>query len=624
MSHRIEGAGDARVLIHKLASVLAHRRPTRFRRRAAQTLAIEILEGRVVPATITVMSLGESGPDTLRSAIMQANLDTSPDTITFDPSVTGTITLLSALPDLSTSITLDGPGPSVLRVARSGDIAPFGFRIFNVTKGAEVTISGLAISDGLANMDGGGGIANAGTLTLTNSTVSHNGASSLAPSNGGGIWNTGTLSVVNSTISGNEASSGGGIANIGTLTLTNSTISGNFASGSGGFGAFDNVAGGGGGIENTGFGSVTIRDSTLSGNSAENVGIKRSSGGGVDNSGFGTMRVINSTITGNSAANGGGISNTSFSGLTLTDSTISDNSAAFGGGIYAPGTTMTFGNTSSTASIFANPNGGNVLGTFISLGHNLFSDTPDVTLDPTDQTNVDPRLGPLADNGGPTFTQALLPGSPAVDAGVAIPGVTADQRGVSRSLDTAPDIGAFEAVGVPGAKPPTVTGVRRIGIRSQPTHLVLSFSLPLDPASATDVSNYTLARSGPRGATLRYPQAILIDSAVYDPSTQTVTLTTHKPLNLLLFYRLTINGSSPGGVAGADGVFLAGTPTGKQGVNYVTVVHRFGGTPIEPSRNIRTGPLRFRPHVAATSARTGHRVHLRASHETAASSRDTG
>ena len=70
-----------------------------------------------------------------------------------------------------------------------------------------------------------------------------------------------------------------------------------------------------------------------------------------------------------------------------------------------------------------------------------------MALDPTDLINTDPLLGPLADNGGPTFTQALLPGSPAIDAGVAVAGVTTDQRGVPRPQGTAPDIGAFESRG---------------------------------------------------------------------------------------------------------------------------------------------------------------------------------
>jgi hypothetical protein len=78
------------------------------------------------------------------------------------------------------------------------------------------------------------------------------------------------------------------------------------------------------------------------------------------------------------------------------------------------------------------------------LGHNLFSDAPSFALDPTDLINTDPLLAPLADNGGPTPTMALLPGSPAIDAGVSVSGVTTDQRGVPRPQGSAPDIGAFE------------------------------------------------------------------------------------------------------------------------------------------------------------------------------------
>ncbi len=107
----------------------------------------------------------------------------------------------------------------------------------------------------------------------------------------------------------------------------------------------------------------------------------------------------------------------------------------------------------------------------VSLGHNLFSDNPgSAYLDPTDLINTEPRLGPLADNGGPTLTQALLPGSPAIDAGVAVAGVTTDQRGVPRPQGRAPDIGAFEVV-----QQLTVTALRRTGVHLQPTTLVLTF-----------------------------------------------------------------------------------------------------------------------------------------------------
>jgi len=127
--------------------------------------------------------------------------------------------------------------------------------------------------------------------------------------------------------------------------------------------------------------------------------------------------------------------------VTITNSTISGNSATgSGGGIW--------GGFAGSNSIFANENGGNVTnGEVTSLGHNLFTDTPPGTLLPTVLLNTDPLLGPLADNGGPTFTMALLPGSPAIDTGSASAGVTADQRGIPRPQGTAPDIGAFESRG---------------------------------------------------------------------------------------------------------------------------------------------------------------------------------
>jgi hypothetical protein len=188
-----------------------------------------MLEDRLVPAMITVSSLADAGPNTLRAAITQADLDTTPDTITFAPTVSGTITLVSALPVLSGAITIEGPGQSVLTVARSKASGTPDFDIFNVLAGAEVAISGLTISGG--NGDIGGGIDNAGTLTLTNSTVSENSADL-----GAGINNSGVLTVSDSIISHNgpfdiflSNASGGGIENSGTLTVTNSTISDNSA-----------------------------------------------------------------------------------------------------------------------------------------------------------------------------------------------------------------------------------------------------------------------------------------------------------------------------------------------------------------------------------------------------------
>jgi hypothetical protein len=92
-------------------------------RKPGRAWGLEALEGRVVPATITVMNMNDSGAGSLRAAIEQADMDTSPDTIDFAPAVTGTITLLTALPDLSADITIAGTGASALAVARSADPA---------------------------------------------------------------------------------------------------------------------------------------------------------------------------------------------------------------------------------------------------------------------------------------------------------------------------------------------------------------------------------------------------------------------------------------------------------------------------------------------------------------------
>jgi hypothetical protein len=159
--------------------------------------------------------------------------------------------------------------------------------------------------------------------------------------------------------------SGGGIANGGTLTISNTTFSAN-------------TAGLGGGISNDG--TLSINNSTLSRNHTGGRG------GGIFNGG-GTLSINNSTLSGNSGFSGGG-------------------------GIY--------NNSSATLqnSIVANsPSGGNCFGTMTSKGYNLSSDGSCVFDGPGDLNNTNPMLGPLQNNGGPTETTALLPGSPAIDAG---------------------------------------------------------------------------------------------------------------------------------------------------------------------------------------------------------------
>jgi hypothetical protein len=293
---------------------------------------------------------------------------------------------------------------------------------------------------------GGGAVSNSGTLTVSNSTLTGNSATS---ANGGGaIYNYfGVLTVTDSTVSGNSATafsgagaSGGGISNYyGTLTVSKSTLSGNSTSApAGDFG---------GGIASLG-GSLTVSNSTVTANSA-------TYGGGIWN--IATLTLINSTISANSALYGGGVYNSGGGTAVVTNSTLSGNSASYGGGISNGNSGLTVKNT-----IFANTSsGGNCLlapqGSLTSAGHNLSDDATCAFSGPGELNSTPAGLDPsgLQNNGGPTQTIALLATSPAVDAiplspvnyCTAIDGVTpiaTDQRGVNRSQGPACDIGAFE------------------------------------------------------------------------------------------------------------------------------------------------------------------------------------
>jgi CSLREA domain-containing protein len=399
-------------------------------------------------AAFTVNSLGDTseanpgdgicadanGQCTLRAAIQEANADQACGTITIDLSqVSGQINLTSVLPPMSANLIINGPGPNSLTVLRSG-VVPFG--IFEINNNTTVDISGVTISNGNRGDVGtntGGGILNAGILTLTNVVVSGNSATGGTSNQGGGIFNTGTLTISDSTIGGNNAggsgnNDGSGIYNAGTFTLINSTVSTNTTNGTGN--------GQGGGIFNSG--TMTGINSTLSGNSA--AGGLSDLGGGIFNSTAGSLMLTNCTIANNSASGG---------------STIQ------GGGIYNLNTasarnTIVSGNTAAT--------GPDINGTLTSLGHNLIGNTGGtiVTAQPGDKFDgaASPlNLGTLQNNGGRTQTMALGSGSVAIDAGddcvtgaahcgdANIPQLTSDQRDLPflRKNGPATDIGAYES-----------------------------------------------------------------------------------------------------------------------------------------------------------------------------------
>ncbi len=389
-------------------------RPNRDRHRLRPTLTM--LEDRRLLSTFIVNNPTDTpvtGQTDLRQAIVQATTDTTNDTITFDSTVFNTpqtITLNSGQLDLTKAngtLSIQGPGANLLSV--SGNNAS---RVFYLN-GGSAYLAGLTVTGGYS-ANGGGLYNNGGTAMLNNCTVSGNSASN----GGGGLDNNGgTATLTNCTVSYNSASNGGGGLdnNGGTATLTNCTVSGNFA------------GNGGGGLENNG-GTATLTNCTVSGNSATN------SGGGLENNGGAAM-------------------------LTLTNCTVSGNTAGYygnGGGLYNKGGTATLtntivaGNTAGTAGT-----GPDASGVFTSQGNNLIGETDGSSgwvgsdLTGTIAQPLNPLLAPLGNYGGPTQTMALLPGSPAIDAGddAAAASLTTDQRGVGfpRILGSHVDIGAYEA-----------------------------------------------------------------------------------------------------------------------------------------------------------------------------------
>ena len=366
--------------------------------------------------------------------------------------------------------------------------------------GAVLTVSNCTIEDNrttsIFGSQSAGGITSFGALTVINSTISGNSATGdiRRDVGSGGIFSQSAVTVIDSTISGNSTSgrSGGGI-NAPVMTIRNSTISGNSAllRGAGiavGYGNGLNV-------------NLTITDSTISGNFATSANRGYSGGGGIfanrgsnvtissstisDNfAGFGggifvdgPVTVINSTISRNNstisrnllAVGGGGIYSTG--AVTVNNSTISGNSAEFGGGIYsdyAPtiGNSIvagnvglkgpygsdgpdlyTFGTPTVTNSLIGDNCGTGLMPAPVGAPdiHGNFIGSPDAL--------IDPRLGPLADNGGPTKTMALLPGSPALNTGSNPLAVDAagmplsfDQRGLgfARISGGRVDMGAYE------------------------------------------------------------------------------------------------------------------------------------------------------------------------------------
>jgi len=319
---------------------------------------------------------------------------------------------------VSRDVTIRGLGAGKTVVQSHDELKQSPERVFLVQEGVTTVLRGLTIRHGRSSVreDNGGGILNDGALTVVDCIITKN-----AANGGAGICSNGTLIVINSSIRGNvseaiaqpglRCGSGAGIlSRVGELTVVNSTIGGNQAG--------VRSKGTGGGIRVGCKSTAVISNCTISGNESVVYG------GGIVV--MGTARLVNCTIANNA-------------------------SKSEGSGVYVRGTldfvnTIVANNRGTGGSCFVtskDERGG--AGTIGINRHNLIDDG---ACDP--YLSGDPMLGPLADNGGPTMTHALLPGSPAIDA---VPEdactLAVDQRGVPRSFavtsyDTPCDIGAFE------------------------------------------------------------------------------------------------------------------------------------------------------------------------------------
>jgi len=377
---------------------------TNAQARSAITLAILLAGSATVHATVlTVTDSNDSVSGCLRECVELAQPG---DEIRFDSILDGQpIVLTSGELVIDKDLTITGRGPGTTILDRA-----FGGRVLSIQPGRAVTISGATITNGWWHE--GAGIANEGTLILENSVVSSNRCDPWCL--GGGILNTGTLTLNHTTVTANISARrlpneciGAGILNTGTLTVNNSTVSDNRC-----WGKVSMSYNIGCGIANV-HGTVTIDNSTVSGNVC--WGGFLSQGGGI--------------------ASNGGI-------LELRNSTVTDNYALCGKSIWLDAGA----DGSMTNTIVGNCAGSGLrLG---SLGHNLNRDDSCGLDQPSDVVGEDPMLGPLQDNGGPTWTRVPLEESPVIDRGGCGPGT--DQRGVPRPLDGdrdgawSCDIGAVE------------------------------------------------------------------------------------------------------------------------------------------------------------------------------------
>jgi hypothetical protein len=502
----------------------------------------EVLEDRLAPAsTITVTTLAEGAGSlsgggssfadtTLRGAVKSAEAGlagSGPFTIQFAAGLTGNINLSMNDPAslngptalvINANITINGnPGIVIQRDPTLGGMgAGTPLRLFLINAAAgNLTLNNLTLQNGLAtnvagghpNEDGAAIDLVAGTLAVNRCVVTGNASTDPGGhSYGAGLYQSmSTTATVNySTFSNNNSNYGGAITTRGTLTVNNCTISNNTCPN----------FGGGGLTTWTPTGPTTVINSTITGNKATSPG--NGYGGGICNGSGGKLYLTNCTVS-NNTAYGSGNSGTGFGG----------------GGIDSKGTSVTLKNTivagNTDKDLVVASQAPDIAGTAIAnfcLVQSITGWTPGAGSG-NNLTGMNPMLGALQTNGGPTQTMALQAGSPAIDAGsnALVPGgVTTDQRGtgfariINGGKGLIVDIGAYEFNPVS-----TMTTLTSSG---NPTH----FSLPV---TFTATVTFTSGGSGPMPGTVTFTidgaaQApVALNNGVTTLTTSTLTVGSH-------------------------------------------------------------------------------------------------
>jgi len=535
------GAGSLSLAVDPVSRLplATDQRGAGFPRTSEGTVDIGAYERPVAggPATVYTVDLtsasgtGSGNSGDLVYAINQANANTNPagSVIEFAPTVFNASTpqaiTLSRTLVLSEAVgpeVIDGPGANVLMISGNNAVTVFG-----INDNVVASLAGLTISNGSSGTGNGGGIDNAGYLTVTSSTITSN--TNNEGGEGGGIFNTGFLVLANSAVTKNSANFGGGIFSAGTMTAINTT--------------------------------VALNDSS-----------DYSSGGALYsedpyNLYFGyALALTNCTIADNADA-----------GLDIGNEPVSLNNTIVALNYYlneenaADIMSITAGSISSSSA-------NNLIGTGRSgdLQNGVNGNLVGIS---------DPGLGSLADNGGPTPTIALRPGSPAIDAGSAALAVdpttglplTTDQRGAgyARIVDGTVDIGAFESQASSGATAaPTITGeqVRTAG-KGRHTSIEgfeLSFSEPLNASRAKNAANYVVTQTVKHRRKLATQRVKL--RVEYKAGSDTVSLILSSRSSFALGGQLVVNASSPKGITDTSGVYLDGSGDGAPGSDAVFVI----------------------------------------------------